>query len=74
MAMIACRDCGKEISDQQTLGAKCPHCGCLNPHMDQEQYIKQTKSDEQGATIMLVSAGIFLVIFFLFTLLKYSML
>jgi phage FluMu protein Com len=72
MAMIECRDCKKEISDQQTLGATCPHCGSLNPHMNKEQYAKQSKSDEQSAQIMFVGAGIFILIMMMLMFSKYS--
>lgn len=28
MSLIACRECGKEVSGE---ALSCPHCGCLQP-------------------------------------------
>lgn len=62
MALIKCRECGKEISDQ---AAKCPHCGCPvqenrescleNVENSEKQQEKGTKNKNKKIVVIVIS-------------------
>ena len=52
MALLNCRSCGKEISEN---AASCPHCG--------EPLAKQGKSFGCGTVLLVVAAAFFLFVF-----------
>ena len=58
MALIKCKECGKQISDTAT---SCPHCGY-------ELKKKITKPKKTGAIIILIANSIFLIFFILMLL------
>ena len=54
MALIYCRECGKQISDQ---APTCPHCGCVMVRRDCNQSTEvndPTRSDKDWLTTFLL--------------------
>ncbi|MBP3290406.1 MAG: TM2 domain-containing protein [Alistipes sp.] len=49
MALIYCRECGKQISDQ---ALSCPHCGCT---LARPAEVDPNKSDKDWLTCVLLS-------------------
>ena len=57
MALIDCRECGKEISDK---ARTCPHCGCPSEEQERNQKIRDTNT--QSAWVVRIIVGILIII------------
>lgn len=53
MALIKCKECGKDITDNST---RCPHCGAINTNTTQQS--KSNNNQESSSAL----AGIFALI------------
>jgi hypothetical protein len=51
MAMTACKECGKDVSDA---AATCPHCGIISPGIAAKQLTKRESSAVKGFVGLLV--------------------
>ena len=57
MAMIKCRECGKEISNT---AEKCPHCGCKT------RYGKEQEDKKGNGTMLYIGIGAIIIGLILF--------
>lgn len=53
MAMTACKECGKDVSDA---AATCPHCGIISPGIAAKQLTKRESSAVKGFVGLLANA------------------
>ena len=60
MALIKCKECGKEISDQAT---NCPNCGCP---INDDTITKEVKASKKVAIFIIVILVIVCIIGFIF--------
>ena len=60
MALIKCKECGKEISDQATT---CPNCGCP---INDDTYTKEVKASKRVAIFIIAILIIVCLVGFIF--------
>ena len=54
MALVKCRECGDQVSDQ---AHSCPHCGVPDPGMDMETLYKEFRTTPKGDSISCRECG-----------------
>lgn len=71
MALVKCKECGKEVSDKADM---CPHCGRRNPSINEEKLNKDIFWNKHSLlkTSIIVFCGIVIfLMFFVGSQLKY---
>ncbi len=69
MALIKCKECGKEISDKSDI---CPHCGYSNKNNTHNSKINSISNQlKTGSIVSLISCSIIIIILLGFILMGY---